>query len=63
MCVSEWLYGASIWGPIGGESEEVRQHHKPIPYEYVNKESLCTFYHSLFSDHFILVRFQVLLFV
>ena len=34
------------------------------PYEYVNKDSLCTFYHSLFSDHgFVLVQFQVLPFV
>ena len=36
--------------------------HAANPYEYVNKESSCTFYHSLFSDHcFVLVRFQVLL--
>ena len=34
------------------------------PYEYVNKDSLCTFYRSLFSDHFFFfVIFQVLLFV
>ena len=34
------------------------------PYEYVNKESSCTFHHSLFSEHcFVFVRFQVLLFV
>ena len=34
-------------------------------YGYVNKDSLCTFYHSLFSDHFdpMLLPFQVLLFV
>ena len=31
--------------------EEVRQHHvqaQLIPYEYVNKDSSCTFYRSLF---------------
>ena len=35
-----------------------------IPHEYVIKDTLCTFYRSVFSDHFfIFVRFQVLLFV
>ena len=47
------------------EAEEMRQHHVqalPTPYEYINKESSCTFYRSLFSDRrFVLVRFQVLL--
>ena len=46
--------------------KEVQQRHmqvQPIPNEYVNKNNLCTFYHSDFSDHFfIFVRFQVLLF-
>ena len=48
-------------------AEEVRQHHMQaqlIPYEYINKDSSCTFYRSLFSDYcFVFVRFQVLLFV
>ena len=47
--------------------EEVQQRHmqvQPIPNEYVNNDNLCTFYHSVFSDHFfILVGFQEILFV
>ena len=48
-------------------AEEVQQNHvqaQQITYEYVNAESLCTFYLSLFSDNFfVFVRFQALVFV